>query len=104
MNYMKLGSHEGGLVAYARLLEPGIKNSRSCLGRILVDAKFRGLSLGHYLVDEGMKKSRTLFPDVLITLSAQEHLEEFYKKHGFIKCSDTYIEDGIPHIEMTSNE
>lgn len=99
-----LGFHEGVLVAYVRLLAPGIKNSKSCLGRILVEAKFRGLGLGHYLVDEGIKKSRTLFPSVLITLSAQEHLEGFYKKHGFIRCSDTYIEDGIPHIEMTSNE
>jgi len=40
----------------------------------------------------------------LITLSAQEHLEAFYNEHGFTKCGDPYIEDGIPHIEMISNE
>ena len=99
-----LGTSNNDLVAYERLLAPGIKNSHASLGRILVHEKYRGLGLGHHLVDEGMKKSKLIFPSILITLSAQEHLEEFYKEHGFTKCGDPYIEDGIPHIEMISNE
>ena len=98
-----LGMYDDDLVAYARLLAPGIKILNSSLGRILVHAKCRGLGLGHYLVDEGMKKSKNLFPSILITLSAQEHLEAFYKEHGFTRCGDPYIEDGIPHIEMISD-
>ena len=99
-----LGTFNNDLVAYERLLAPGIKNSYVSLGRILVHEKYRGLGLGHYLVDEGMKKSKDIFPSMLIILSAQEHLEQFYNEHGFTKCGDPYIEDGIPHIEMISNE
>ena len=98
-----LGMYEGNLVAYSRLLVPGVEKLNSSLGRILVHSKCRGLGLGHFLVEQGMNKSRNLFPSALITLSAQEHLEEFYKKHGFMRSGDTYIEDGIPHIEMTAD-
>jgi ElaA protein len=98
-----LGTSNNDLVAYERLLAPGAKNLHASLGRILVHEKYRGLGLGHYLVDEGMKKSKNIFPSMLITLSAQEHLEAFYNEHGFTKCGDPYVEDGIPHIEMISN-
>ena len=69
------GTSNNDLVAYERLLAPGAKNLHASLGRILVHEKYRGLGLGHYLVDEGMKKSKDIFPSMLITLSAQEHLE-----------------------------
>ena len=35
-----------------------------------------------------------------IRISAQSHLESYYEKFGFIKASDEYLEDNIPHIEM----
>ena len=38
-----------------------------------------------------------------IVLSAQAHLQEFYKKHNFVPVGDTYLEDGIPHIKMKRN-
>jgi len=98
-----LGTYKDDLVAYSRLLAPGIQSPNSSLGRILVHSEYRGSGLGHYLVEEGMKKSKSLYPSVLITLSAQEHLEEFYKKHGFIRYGDPYIEDGISHIKMISD-
>ena len=33
-------------------------------------------------------------------ISAQSYLEEYYSKFGFVKCSEEYLEDNIPHIEM----
>ena len=35
-----------------------------------------------------------------IRISAQSHLENYYAKFGFIKASEEYLEDNIPHIEM----
>jgi ElaA protein len=35
-----------------------------------------------------------------IRISAQSHLENYYEKFGFIKASEEYLEDNIPHIEM----
>jgi ElaA protein len=38
---------------------------------------------------------------VPIRIGAQAHLEKFYGELGFVRASDVYDEDGIPHIEMT---
>ena len=35
-----------------------------------------------------------------IVLSAQAHLQDFYKKHNFVPDGAIYLEDGIPHIHM----
>lgn len=35
-----------------------------------------------------------------IRIGAQQYLQQFYTSLGFEQTSDTYIEDGIPHIEM----
>ena len=33
-------------------------------------------------------------------ISAQSYLEDYYSKFDFIKYSEEYMEDNIPHIEM----
>ena len=35
-----------------------------------------------------------------IRISAQCYLEKYYEKFGFLKASEEYLEDDIPHIEM----
>jgi ElaA protein len=40
------------------------------------------------------------FPKQGIRISAQAHLERFYGGLGFVRVSETYLEDNIPHIEM----
>jgi ElaA protein len=35
-----------------------------------------------------------------IRISAQAYLQPFYASLGFEAVSDTYLEDGIPHVEM----
>ena len=35
-----------------------------------------------------------------IRLGAQAHLERFYAELGFVRASEPYDEDGIPHVEM----
>jgi|TARA_B110000914_G_scaffold219534_1_gene228324 ElaA protein len=97
-----LGINEHKLVAYLRLIKPKLLYSESSLGRILVHRDFRADGLGHYLVDEGKRKSLSLFPGEPIRISAQEHLEKFYNGHGFNKEGEVYDEDGIPHVSMVT--
>ena len=85
-----------------RLIKPKLLYSESSLGRILVHRDFRANGLGHYLVDEGKRKSLSLFPGEPIRISAQEHLEKFYNGHGFNKEGEVYDEDGIPHVSMVT--
>ena len=33
-------------------------------------------------------------------LHAQTYAEGFYQKFGFERCSDVFMEDGIPHVKM----
>lgn len=33
-------------------------------------------------------------------LHAQEHLEHWYGRFGFVRTGDTYDGDGIPHVPM----
>jgi ElaA protein len=37
---------------------------------------------------------------VPIRISAQAHLEKFYQTHRFKFTGKSYLEDGIPHVEM----
>jgi ElaA protein len=41
-----------------------------------------------------------LYPGLAIRIGAQQYLERFYSAFGFVTASPTYIEDGIPHVEM----
>jgi ElaA protein len=40
------------------------------------------------------------YPGLTIRIGAQQYLERFYSGFGFVTASPTYIEDGIPHVEM----
>jgi ElaA protein len=49
---------------------------------------------------EGMRRTRALYPATRIRIGAQERLQAFYESLGFERASPSYLEDGIPHIEM----
>jgi len=51
-------------------------------------------------MEEAILACSQYFPSQAIKISAQEHLEKYYNKHGFIRVSDVYLEDDIPHIAM----
>ena len=88
------------IIAHARVLEYSDRDNIS-IGRIVVSKKERGNSLGSDLLDFILKKIHQEKPKRPIKISAQAHLEKFYTDHGFKRTSNTYMEDGIPHISMT---
>ncbi|MEP3280348.1 MAG: GNAT family N-acetyltransferase [Stappiaceae bacterium] len=94
-----LVKESGELVGYLRLLPPH-GDKPVVLGRIAVAETFRSRRIGGGLLNAGLGKSHQLFPGRKVYLSAQAHLQKFYQRHGFVRTSDEYLEDGIPHIDM----
>lgn len=90
----------GSLVAYSRLFRAGDYMETACIGRVVVCAANRKFGYGHLLMDKAIELVDQLFGEQHITISAQLYLKAFYESHGFKGISDTYLEDGIPHIRM----
>ena len=65
----------------------------SCLG-------VRGTGAGRLLVAEGVRRIDETWPGQANRISAQAHLADFYCGFGYTVQGDTYLEDGIPHVEM----
>ncbi|MCW5782556.1 MAG: GNAT family N-acetyltransferase [Nitrospirales bacterium] len=98
------GRSEGGeLIAYARILPPGLCHAEVNLGRFVVKADFRQQGIGHQLLQTAVQEISHRWPEVPIKMSAQSHLHRFYAQYGFIQVSDGYLEDGIPHIDMVKD-
>ncbi len=87
-------------LAYARILAPGVKYAEPAIGRVLSVGAGRGVGLGRELVQRAIAHAVAEFPGQGIRLSAQSHLESFYRSEGFQPVGEVYLEDHIPHIEM----
>lgn len=95
------GRDEGRqLLAYARLVPPGVKYEEASIGRIVTARSVRGTGLGRELVRESIARAERLWPGRAIRIGAQQRLERFYAGFGFATASAPYDEDGIPHVEM----
>ena len=88
------------LIACARILPKDTNYPEISIGRVIVASKYRGLNLGHALMDYCIDQIETIYGKQGIVLSAQAHLQDFYKKHNFAPVGAIYLEDGIPHIKM----
>ncbi len=98
--YHLLGYDGDQLVACARLLPKGVSYPSVSIGRVATAADHRGGGIGHQLLEESLKSCQSLWPDESIEIGAQEYLAAFYTRHGFVRTSDMYLEDDIPHIDM----
>ncbi len=90
----------GQLIAYARLLPPGLRYPEISFGRFVVRADSRKQGIGHQLMEKSLQEISGLWPKNSVRISAQEYLQRFYSQYGFIRVSDVYSEDGILHVEM----
>jgi ElaA protein len=95
-----IGEYEGKIVAHARLFKPGISFDNASIGRVVVDANYRTKKWGHDLMREAIAGIASQYNETAITIGAQLYLRKFYESHGFVKTSEMYLEDDIPHIEM----
>ncbi len=88
------------LVAYCRIVPPGISHDESSIGRVLTHPAHRKDGYGKQLMQKAIKKTYSLYEGTPIKIGAQQYLLKFYGELGFETASETYIEDGIPHVLM----
>lgn len=100
--YHILGITEAGkLATYARLLPQGVSYpDYAAIGRVITAPFARGKGLGKPLMQEATTHVHQLWGPVPLKLSAQAHLQHYYRSVGFQAVEDMYLEDGIPHIGM----
>ncbi|MBA2540045.1 MAG: GNAT family N-acetyltransferase [Deltaproteobacteria bacterium] len=82
--------------AYCRIVPAGTKFAEISIGRVITAPEARGTGLGRELMRRGIAACGA----GPIRIGAQAHLEKFYGELGFVRASELYDEDGIPHIEM----
>ena len=90
----------GPLLAYCRLVPPGVKYPEPSIGRVITNAAARRTGAGRELMAEAVRRAHELWPGQALRIGAQMYLERFYGDFGFSRCSEPYDEDGIMHIEM----
>ena len=95
-----IGEFEDQTVAYCRIFDKGNYFDQASIGRVIVKENFRDRKWGHDLIKEAIEAIQNHYGESQITISAQLYLKKFYESHGFVKTSEEYLEDGIPHIEM----
>jgi ElaA protein len=90
----------GEVVAYSRLLPAGVSYKEASIGRVLVKEDYRGKGLASELVKSGLDFIHDELGERTVKIQAQEYLREFYGSFGFRAITETYLDDGIPHIDM----
>lgn len=88
------------LLAYLRIVPPGISFTEVSLGRVITTEQTRGTGIGKQLLQKGITACHDNYPGQTIRIGAQYYLEKFYQSFGFVTDSEIYLEDGIPHVEM----
>ena len=95
-----MGWQENKLMAYTRLLPPGIAFNEPSIGRVVTSPIVRRTGIGRILMQKSIAHCHRLFGNVPIQIGAQRYLESFYGSLGFEISGSPYLEDGIPHIHM----
>ncbi|MBR6764330.1 MAG: GNAT family N-acetyltransferase [Clostridia bacterium] len=89
----------GKILAYLRVLEKGVTFDEVAIGRVLTTV--RGKGYANVILEAGIKTAIERYGAKRIKLEAQTYARGVYEKFGFQQSSGEFLEDGIPHIEMT---
>lgn len=68
------------------------------IGRVL--STTHGIGLGSTLMQSSLAEIKKRWQHARIALHAQTHAKGFYERFGFVVCSEEFLEEGVPHIEM----
>jgi ElaA protein len=86
--------------AYCRILPKGVKYEEVSIGRVIVKEAFRRQGIASDLMRYAVNFVEKELNETQIKIQAQDHLRQFYSSFGFKPISKTYLEDGIPHVDM----
>lgn len=92
-------TEQSRLIAYLRVSDLGCGNVK--IGRVLTLT--HGMGHGRALMTGAMSAIREKLQAGKITVHAQCDAVPFYEKMGFLRISEEYLEEGVPHITMEIN-
>jgi len=95
-----MGYENNKLVAYARLVKPGVSYAEVSIGRVITSPLARSKSYGRQLMQTAIQHLTNLYGPVPIRIGAQAYLKKFYESFDFADLNEPYMEDGIPHLIM----
>lgn len=88
------------LMAYARIVPPGLSYEQASIGRVVSSATARGKGFGKQLLLLAIENCIRLYGNKAIKIGAQLYLKDFYESFGFVVIGEVYDEDGIEHVYM----
>ncbi len=88
------------LIAYCRLLPPGLAYNEMSIGRVVSSPAARRTGAGRELISMAIEQCYKYFGRGPIRIGAQLYLKKFYASFGFVETGEVYLEDGIEHVEM----
>ncbi len=92
-----LEAPDGEVICTLRLMEEhpgGEKTFR--IGRVCTKQNSRGQGHTTRLLQAALAE----VGDYPCHINAQTYLQDMYRHHGFVRCGDEFVEDGIPHVPM----
>lgn len=95
-----LGTINGELVAYLRILPAGLRYDKVSIGRVVIKPSHRGKGFGRLMMEQAIHCITNEWKESQIKIGAQAYLEKFYQSLGFEPVSEVYLEDDIPHLDM----
>ena len=91
----------GEIVACGRdLVDERDAGSPARIGRIAVAVPWRGRGVARTLMRRLLADLDARSPERDVVLGAQLTAERLYASFGFVRDSEEYLEDGIPHVDM----
>lgn len=94
VHYWMKENHQ--IVAYLRLIPPGIRFEEYAISRVVTDPHYRKKGYASHLIKHALHDIKG-HP---VRISGQAYLRSYYEGFGFQVVKDLYLEDDIPHYEM----
>ena len=91
---------DGTLAGCLRILDKGQTFEETAIGRVAVEESLRGRGYARQMMERALEFAAHTLGEQVISISAQVYLVDFYKSLGFTAVSESYLEDGIPHLDM----
>jgi len=88
------------LIAYTRIIPPGVAHPEPSIGRVVTSPSIRGEGIGRQLMERSIEHIYKIYGKTPVKIGAQVYLKKFYTQLGFLQAGDVYLEDGIEHVEM----
>ncbi|MCA1319361.1 GNAT family N-acetyltransferase [Bacillus tianshenii] len=99
-SYHLYKEENGEIIAYLRVLPPGVSYKEASIGRVLVKKEYRGQGIAEELLRRGLDFIHDELKRDTVKIQAQDYLRNFYGSFGFKAITETYLEDNIPHVDM----